>query len=592
VKSGSGESSAVFIGILWALVVVGLIAIFGCWLAFSFSNAQLRGFLARWTVLWLDLCILCVAVGVVASWRLLRELFGSISRSCWCGLCIVLAIGVFLVGPVAQRTNRIFYDEHIYQNIAQSITFTGEALMCNEGEAEFGEYRPFITEYNKQPNGHPYYLSLFFRAFGISERVAHIANNIAYLGGIAGVFLLAFLLFDSPQTGLLASACFALTPMVVIWSDTAAAEPAAACFTVLGLLAAAVYVRKPCASTVLLAAGLCAFSACFRPESALFLLPSAAMVLTGRPAEFRKPRLYWLSALLAALLLPEILHVYAVGGEGWGSGGNKFMLSVLPDNLAVNGLFFFRNIRYPVVFSLLALVGLAFGGTWQSKATVVAWFAYSWGIFLVFYAGSFNYGADVRFSVLSAAPLAILAGHGASVVSRRIGSLSLPAPTAVLITVVVLLWVKFLPLLRAEGSEAADARLDVQYAREMAEYVPIDSIVLTHNPSMWLLWGKDAAQMSIATNNRTHVERDYFSRYRGGVYLHWNFWCNVQDPVQNRFAKNVIRDFDSVLVAERDARGFRYALYRLYPKGRGPVAVGHPNSPARETAPSESRGER
>ncbi len=40
------------------------------------------------------------------------------------------------------------------------------------------------------------------------------------------------------------------------------------------------------------------------------------------------------------------------------------------------------------------------------------WFVLFWGIFLFFYAGSYRYGADVRFALLSFMPLAVLAGIG------------------------------------------------------------------------------------------------------------------------------------------------------------------------------------
>ncbi len=129
-----------------------------------------------------------------------------------------------------------------------------------------------------------------------------------------------------------------------------------------------------------------------------------------------------------------------------------------------------------------------------------------------------------------------------------------------------LAWVRFVPLIRATTEEGADCRFDVQFAKEFSACLPPDSIVLTHNPNMWLLWGKNAVQTSVAVFNPEHVSRDFFTRYQGGVFFHLNYWCVVPDPNQNRFCYKITNTYKTELVAERHARGKTYALYRLFPK--------------------------
>src|SRR5438067_1663302 len=84
--------------------------------------------------------------------------------------------------------------------------------------------------------------------------------------------------------------------------------------------------------------------------------------------------------------------------------------------------------------------------------------------------------------------------------------------------------------IRSTGEEACAARADVRYARQFADSLPPNSIVLTHNPSMFHIWGTNAAQLSIARTDPGRIEQ-LLKRYAGGVYLHWNFWCNVPDRV-------------------------------------------------------------
>ena len=49
-----------------------------------------------------------------------------------------------------------------------------------------------------------------------------------------------------------------------------------------------------------------------------------------------------------------------------------------------------------------------------SKNLFRVWFLLFWGIFIFFYAGSYNYGADVRFALVSYIPIALIAGYGAA----------------------------------------------------------------------------------------------------------------------------------------------------------------------------------
>jgi hypothetical protein len=53
------------------------------------------------------------------------------------------------------------------------------------------------------------------------------------------------------------------------------------------------------------------------------------------------------------------------------------------------------------------------------------------------------------------------------------------------------------------------------------------------------------------------------TRYAGGVYLHWNFWCNVPDPLQQSFCIQALDGHPAELVTEYREREQRFALYRL-----------------------------
>ena len=132
------------------------------------------------------------------------------------------------------------------------------------------------------------------------------------------------------------------------------------------------------------------------------------------------------------------------------------------------------------------------------------------------------------------------------------------APSLVLL---ICLWgLSFLPYVRSITQEAWEARADHDFAEIMAQKVPPHSLILTHNPNMFLIWGSNAAQSSLATNDFERL-KCLFQRYPGGIYFHYNFWCMVQDPLQQSFCDNILQKFK---VTEMIALQEQQKTFRLY----------------------------
>jgi len=121
----------------------------------------------------------------------------------------------------------------------------------------------------------------------------------------------------------------------------------------------------------------------------------------------------------------------------------------------------------------------------------------------------------------------------------------------------------FVPLVREVGEDGWSARADVTAAHTFATRVPPGGLVLTHNPSMFLLLGVNAAQMSFAVTEPAFA-RDIITASPGRpVFFHFNFWCTVADPVQAGFCRDFQARFPLTLVAEYRERAARYAIYRV-----------------------------
>jgi hypothetical protein len=281
----------------------------------------------------------------------------------------------------------------------------------------------------------------------------------------------------------------------------------------------------------------------------------------------RTPGGWWAVAGFVCLIAVHVGHLFAVRHIDWGTVGPRFSLRYVGGNLRVNGWFYLYDERFPVLFTALAVVGL-FSVRHRREAWLVAkYFVLFFAIDLVFYAGSYNYGADVRYSLMTYPPLAALGGLGAAHLARLIARVKTraSAPMAARALVAVTLLLQFLwyaPVVRATTEEAWAARADVRFAQEFARAIPRNSYVLTHNPSMFHLWGVNAGQMSLVSSNPAYL-RYLAGRYSGGLYLHWNFWCNVQDPVQVDICRKAFGLASSDVVSEYREREQRFAFYRL-----------------------------
>jgi hypothetical protein len=553
--------------ILWAGIVVG----------FFLWGAALEGWLQRsnsWEIrtqlitvspifLWIG-----AVVFVVALW-LNRETFSTLivaafTRKQWISIVGICILAFALVHGGAPRTHRLFYDEDIYEAIALNIAQNNKAAMNNDGRWEYGHFDSKQLEFNKQPNAWPFAISLAYRIFGVSEKVGFNLSNLLYVLTVLMVFMAGTLFFDSPIAGLFAAMIYAFVPDNARWFSTIDGDPPTACFTALAMTSTLIFFRARTWRALFLMAGAWALASQFRFEVLLLAGLVFLMFYIDGWEEFRTPRLYGFLLLFLVLLFAHLLHIFAVRGDSWGASGPKMAADYVFQNLKSNTIYYFDNKRFPLIFSLLALGGIVSPGQWKAKLYVVLWFALSWGVFLFFYAGGYQFGADVRYAINSMAPLALLAGWGADRVVNagqkwfRKNDLLFAMSAVLLVTLMF-----FLPYIREYGQETWQCRADHIAAESFAALVPDDGIIMTHNPNMFQIFGKNAAQMSLFTEQSRYAQDVIMPQFRGKIYLHWNYWCNTQDAVQVRFCTNMLASYETELIAEKKIGDQRFALYRV-----------------------------
>ena len=156
---------------------------------------------------------------------------------------LLLATCAWLItSTVPPRTSRIFYDEQIYQDVGRNLSDLHLAQTCNDGNVDYGRLQCFRGEYNKEPYGYPYLLSIVYRA-AVSDAAAFRFNNVVEGVAVLVVVVLADFLFADFYISILSGLLLGLMPMQVIWSATAASEPAAAPFCAAAAMAAVHFAR-------------------------------------------------------------------------------------------------------------------------------------------------------------------------------------------------------------------------------------------------------------------------------------------------------------------------------------------------------------
>ncbi|MEJ2567649.1 MAG: glycosyltransferase family 39 protein, partial [candidate division WOR-3 bacterium] len=355
-------------------------------------TAKIQTFLSGYYVYLLELNFFLLIIAFIFSYKYIKKIFSEIKNKHLFFLILISVLGICSTVFIAPRTHRIFYDEDIYNSIAQNIAYNKKAAMCNEGYYENNELVAVAEEYNKQPPGYPYLISVIFRIFGTNELFTFILNNILFGLMVPLIFLISFLLFKDTFAGLMACLIYILIPVNLQWFNTCAVEPSTAFFTSLAILASLVYLRDKKPINLLFFVTCLAFSMSFRTESFLIVAVVILIYLIKEPGVFKRKELYLFGILFLFLSTAIILHLYSVRGQSWGAQEAKFSLHYLPYNLATNLSFYFNNRHFPLIFSIFGFMGLfLYKNQLKNKLVLLTWFLTFWGVFLLFYAGSYRF---------------------------------------------------------------------------------------------------------------------------------------------------------------------------------------------------------
>jgi len=537
----------------------------------SYPAETIKQTLMRIIPIFLGITLILILLSSFQGLKYFRKLFKKIDRKTWITLSVILLFGLTLRTCVAPHTHRVYYDEDIYLNVAQNIVTEGRAILCNYGTQE----KCFEGIYNKQPFGFSFLISILFYLFGVSEAIA--SHFVAILSSftIIFVFLIAYLIFNNKKIALFSSLLFSIVPLNITWAPTTSAGSTLVFFTSLAIFGFLSYFKTEKNSILLFSFSSLAYAIQIRPEGGL-LIPIVGLMfllLNKRVFTIIKSKKFLLFLIIFCLLIvPHLLHLNVVSPENWGSSGKKFSTEYLSYNLKTNTMFFFENTRFPIIFTFLSLLGLyQFRKYWRQKSFLVLWFLIFFGIYLVFYAGSFNYGVDERFSLNLYIPMSILAGCGAFLVEKSIEKRKKKVDHFWMTSIFIILFcfLPFVSLVSSVGEKAWDARLAHDFLIEKLENLDDSCWIFTHVPSVALVNGKNSLQAWYAQN--PEIVDKIFEK-TDCVLFYEEYWCNA-DPWKSGPCKYFHDNFDLLPYDTITERGKTFTLYFMKRRGKNVTVI-------------------
>lgn len=557
--------------IVWLGFALAVLAATGFWAYRVVAERTIdeqRNLVPVSTVWGMHACVVAMIAGLGAAVATVGRIIGR--RRGLTALAVLVA--GYLACGLAPQTTRILFDEHLYAQIGQTIAHTGRAEGANYARAEYGKFEMLSPWINKQPNGLPYLLSWVYRVAGVSDQSSHFLDRALVGLAAAAIYLgLSVVPWTLPAGAALAAAVlFMFTPLVLWWGHTVAVEPAAAATAAVAFLAACIHARlrdnqtaQGLPSSALLLAGATAFAVYFRPES-LLVFPVVAAVLWSTDDRFIEDWSAWGAlALSFALALPNLLHLWANRAEDWGAkDGRRFAFDFIGRNLHSNGGYFLDATWFPLAGTLLALAGIGWllARNRTAGLAVGVWFILSWGIFVLFYAGGYHYGASSRYAVVSSAPVAIFMGVGLAGLYAALRML--PMAAFGLGGCGLISWVASMHYVPTLGREAMEAVADVNFVAKVFPTLPEGSLVISTDPCVWLLHGGNSSQFFVVDHMVHEEMRELTNQYPGGIYVHWGFWQNAE-PNSAESTARLLAETHATEVARAQSQTFKYAVFRI-----------------------------
>jgi hypothetical protein len=509
---------------------------------------------------------------------------------------------------VVKPTQLLFFDDAIYQGMAQQLIHTGQAAMCDYGTPS----TCFIGEVFHEPIGLSFNLAIAFLVFGAHRSVAYGTELFLAAVAVLMTFFVALLIFRNTKAALFSELLIALSPALLVGALPTNSDVAMLAYSLVAIFFMLIFMRDRhlwSFSNMLMALALLSYM----KVDALLYVPvfAAVYVLLGRRGALHTIKdTLGLAAkhvldtdVLVALLVfviavaPSVTYAaYEFGYGDYGATGQiqntcsgnftsvqvtgNTNLQNLGANACANINFWFdayssQYVMQPALFTLLALLGVALlivTGRRRELAAISVWFLAFFLLYTAFYAGSVIYGVDWRFMLSVVAQASMLGGFAVACVldavghskKRRHSMLMSYAAIAVAVAVLLCPICALYPLLSVNPSQiqqAGDARFYENFVFNDSQKIPASCLVYTYDPSLFTLNGRAAIQLSYVYNTSQYEQ---LSSEYGCTVLDYGYWCHTP----NNLCTSVNQSFTltPIATAKYPLFNYGYGFYYLHSK--------------------------
>lgn len=235
-------------------------------------------------------------------------------REAWgAGLVIgVLSIAAFSSEPFR---GKILYDEYVLQSTAYNMHYFRDAATMVRGYNLLGDFISTDSYLDKRPNFFPFLISLVHDLTGYRTENAYWLNSCLFPLALVLAYYLGRRL-NGPRGGFLAVVLLGSLPLLSENATGSGMELINITMILAVVLLGAVYLRRPDderLSALVIGAVLLAQT---RYESAIYVLPVAAMIVLGW-WRTRQVILSWASVAAPLLLLPSALQNKVLSNSRW-----------------------------------------------------------------------------------------------------------------------------------------------------------------------------------------------------------------------------------------------------------------------------------
>ena len=370
---------------------------------------------------------------------------------------VFIAVDVYLVKP----TQLLFFDDAIYQGMAQDLLHTGQAWMCNYGTTA----QCFSGQIFHEPIGLSFNFAIAFMILGITRSAAYAAELALAAMAVFMTFLVSMILLKDGKSAFFSALILGLTPLIMAWAMPTNSDIATLAYSLLSIFLLFVFIKersKLGLLNLLLSISLLMY---MKVDAVIYLPILAFMFLMFAESSVRKSlnsayalimknvfetKFLLILLVFVILLYPSInfaLSNYSSDGYGY-QGTNvpltcasqgKFIVATgaidlanFKANICANLNFWFdafkgQDVIQPVYLTALALLGvLAMVAANKEKvlASVLVWFALIFLLYTSFYAGAVTFGVDWRFFIGLMAETAILGGFALGFLTDTISRLA------------------------------------------------------------------------------------------------------------------------------------------------------------------------